>query len=140
MRPPIEILANYLNLARAAQRRQQPQVRDRALLLAGVIAAQIELAPIAAACREQILAHNARHLVRQWPTIGEALAEEEFQTLVNQLSTRYGPERVEQMVERLDIDTQIDRADFASDGEFAAVLLGTTWDDLVDRFGAGFDD
>ena len=140
MRSPIEILANYLNLARAAERRQQPLVRDRALLLAGVIAAQIELAPIAAACREQILTHNARHLVRQWPTIGEALGEEAFQTLVNQLSTRYGPERVEQMVERLGIDAQIERADFNSDGEFAAALMGTTWEDLVERFGAEFDD
>lgn len=139
MRPPIEILANYLNLARGAERRQQPLVRDRALLLAGVIAAQIELAPIAAACRERILTHNARHLVRQWPTIGEALAEEAFQTLVNQLSTRYGPERVEQMVERLSIAAEIDRADFAGDGAFAAALLGTTWEELVDRFGAGFD-
>lgn len=140
MRPPLEILANYLNLARAAKRRQQPLVRDRALLLAGVIAAQMELGPIAAACRDQILTHNGRHLVRHWPTIGAALGEEEFQTLINQLSTRYGPERVEQMVERLGVDAQIDRADFASDGEFAAALLGMSWDDLVDRFGAEFDD
>jgi hypothetical protein len=140
MRPPVEILANYLNLARAAQYRQQPLVRDRALLLAGVIAAQIELAPIAAACREQILLHNARHLVRRWPTIGAALAEEEFQTLVKQLSTRYGQERVEQMVERLGVDAQIDQADFVSDGEFAAALLGAKWEDLVQRFGAEFDD
>src|SRR6187399_820161 len=99
MRQPIDVLADYLNLARAAARRRQPLVRDRALLLAGVIAAQIELAPIAAACREKILTHNARHLVRRWPTIGAALVDEEFQTLVNQLSTRYGPERVEQMVD-----------------------------------------
>lgn len=140
MRPPIEILANYLNLARAAQRRQQPLVQGRALLLAAVIAAQIELEPIAAACRERILQHNPRHLVRRWPTVSAALEEEEFQTLVNQLSTRYGPERVERMIEQLAMEPKIDRADSASDGEFAAALLGADWHDLVDRFGSGFEE
>src|SRR4249920_3246481 len=104
MRQPIEVLADYLNLARAAAQRRQPLVKDRALLLAGVIAAQIDLAPIAAACRNAVLRHNRRHLVGRWPTIGEALEEEDFQTLVSQLSTRYGPERVERMIEQLQIE------------------------------------
>src|SRR5262245_51957759 len=103
MRQPIDVLASYLRLARAAKLRKQPLVRDRVLLLAGVIAAQIDLAPIAAACREQILTHNPRHLVNRWRTIGEALdGEEDFQSLVSQLSTRYGPERVEQLVHQLE--------------------------------------
>ena len=99
MRRPIDVLASYLQLARAAKLRGQPLVRDRGLLLAGVIAAQIDLAPIAAACREQILADNPRHMVNRWPNIASALGEEDFQSLVNQLSTRYGPERVEQLVQ-----------------------------------------
>jgi len=140
MRPPIDVLANYLNLAGAAKARRQPLVRDRALLLAGVIAAQIDLAPIAAACRDQILRHNRRHMVGRWPTIAAALDAEDFQTLVNQLSTRYGPERVERMVEQLEIDQKIKREDFASDGEFAAVLLGKSWDELVRRFGTDSED
>ncbi len=138
MRPPVVILANYLNLARAAQQRRQPLVRDRALLLAAVIAAQIELRPIAAACREQILAHNKRHLIGRWPDLDAALAEEDFQTLVNRLATRYGPERVEQMVERLTLQPSIEREDFDTDGEFAAALLGLNWDDLLQRFGDEF--
>ena len=140
MRQPIEVLADYLNLARAAGRRRQPLVKDRALLLAGVIAAQIDLAPIAAACRDVVLRHNRLHLVGRWPTIGEALEEEDFQTLVSQLSTRYGPERVEQMVEQLQIEGKIDRASFATDGEYAAALLGLSWDDVLRRFGAESDD
>lgn len=134
MRQPIDVLADYLNLARAAGLRRQPLVRDRALLLAGVIAAQIDLAPIAGACRDEILRHNRRHLIGRWPTIAAALDAEDLQTLVNQLSTRYGPERVERMVEQFEIDNQIERADFASDGEFAAALLGKSWEDLVRRF------
>jgi hypothetical protein len=135
MRQPIDVLADYLNLARAAGLRRQPLVRDRALLLAGVIAAQIDLSPVAGACRDEILRHNRRHIVGRWPTVAAALEEEDFQTLVNQLSRRYGPERVERMVEQLEIDHQIERANFASDGEFAAALLGTSWHDLAERFG-----
>jgi hypothetical protein len=132
--PPINLLASYLRLAQAAKRRCQPLVRDRVLLLAGVIAAQIDLAPIAGACRAEILAHNPRHLVGRWPTIGTALGEEDFQTLVSQLSTRYGPERVEGMVEQLDVAQTSDRAAYDSDGEFAASLLSLDWGDLVRRF------
>jgi hypothetical protein len=135
MRPPIDVLASYLQLAQAAKRRRQPLVRDRVLLLAGVIAAQIDLAPIAAACRELVLKHNRRHLAGRWPTIAAALAEEDFQTLINQLSTRYAPERVEQLVEQLGVADKIERAEFASDGEYAAAILGLDWDNLVRRFG-----
>jgi hypothetical protein len=135
MTPPIDLLATYLHLAQAAKLRRQPLVRDRVLLLAAVIAAQIDLAPIAAACREIILAHNRQHMISRWPTIAAALVEEDFQTLVNQLSTRYGPERVERLVEQLGIERGQERAAYASQGEFAAALLGLDWDDLVRRFG-----
>jgi len=136
MTPPIDLLATYLRLARAALARQQPLVRDRVLLLAGVIAAQIDLAPIAGACREQILAHNPRHLVSHWPTIGRALGEGDFQSLVSQLSTRYGPERVERLVEQLGAEGNTQRSEYASDGEFAAALMDLDWNDLVNRFGS----
>jgi len=140
MTPPIDLLASYLHLARAAELRRQSLVRDRVLVLAAVIAAQIDLAPIAAACREQILAHNPGHMIGRWPTVGAALGEEDFQTLVNQLSTRYGPERVETLVERLGIERANERAAYASDGEFAAALLRLDWEDLKRRFGSESDD
>ena len=140
MRRPIDVLASYLHLARGAKRRGQPLVRDRVLLLAGVIAAQIDLAPIAAACRREILAHNPRHLVSHWRTIAAALGEEDFQSLVNQLSTRYGPERVEQLVHRLGLAETEERADYASDGEYAAALMGLDWDELERRYGLESDE
>jgi hypothetical protein len=140
MRQPIAVLADYLHLARGALRRRQPLVRDRALLLAGVIAAQIDLEPIAGGCRAKILTRNPRHLVRRWPTIGQALADEEFQVLINQLSTRYGPERVEQLVKQLGISDEINPTNFASEGEYAAALLDMSWDELVRRFGADFEE
>lgn len=135
MAPPIDMLAHYLHLAHAAELRRQPLVRDRVLLLAAVIAAQIELEPIAAACRERILQHNPRHMAARWPTIGQALAEEDFQALVSQLSTRYGPEHVEHLVAQLGIEREGERAAYTSDGEFAAALLGLNWEELLRRFG-----
>jgi hypothetical protein len=140
MTAPIDLLASYLRLAQAAKSRSQPLVRDRVLLLAAVIAAQIDLAPIAAECRGQILAHNPRHIVGRWRTIAEALGQEEFQTLVNQLSTRYGPERVESMVEQLGMDVKPAAIGYFSDGEFAASLLGLDWNDLVRRYGSETDE
>jgi hypothetical protein len=136
---PIDLLATYLHLARAAELRRQPLVRDRVLLLAGVIAAQIELGPIAAACRERILSHNPGHMVGRWPTIGMALDQEDFQSLINQLATRYGPEQVELLVEQLGIERGNERAAYSSDGEFAAGLLGMDWKGLVRRFGGDQD-
>ncbi len=136
MRQPIDVLASYLQLARAAKRREQPLVRDRVLLLAAVIAAQIDLEPVAAACRELILANNPRHLISRWRTVGVALETEDFQSLVGQLSTRYGPERVEQLVQQLDATKFDKRADYASDGEYAAALLDMDWDELKGRFGS----
>jgi len=130
MTPPIELLGSYLHLARAAEFRRQPLVRDRVLLLAAVIAAQIDLPPIAAACRQKILDHNPGHLVGRFATVAAALQEEDFQALVVQLSGRYGPERVEQLVAQLGIERGHERAAYASDGEYAAGLLGLNWDDL----------
>jgi hypothetical protein len=135
MTPPVELLGSYLHLARAAELRRQPLVRDRLLVLAAVIAEQIELEPIAAACRERVLGHNPGHMLARWPTVREALETEDFQALVNQLATRYGPEQVEHLLAQLGIERGNERAAYASDGEFAAGLLGLAWDDLVRRFG-----
>jgi hypothetical protein len=135
MTAPIDLLASYLHLARAAGLRRQPLVRDRVLVLAAVIAAQIDLEPIAAGCREKIIEHNPGHMVVRWPTIGEALEQDDFQSLVSQLSTRYGPEHVERLVEQLGIERGCEQAAYASDGEFAAALLGMDWNDLQRRFG-----
>jgi hypothetical protein len=137
MAPPVELLGTYLQLVRGAELRQQPLVRDRVLVLAAVLAAQIEgLAPIAACCRERILVHNPGHMLARWPTVEEARRQEDFQSLVNQLASRYGTERVEQLVLQLGLDPQPDRSAYASDGEYAAALLGADWNDLQRRFDA----
>ena len=131
----MELLGTYLQLVRGAERRGQPLVRDRVLVLAAVLAAQMKgMTPIAECCRERILAHNRGHMLARWPTVAEARRHEDFQSLVNQLASRYGPERVEQLVDQLGQSGGEDRAAYASDGEYAAALLDADWEDLQQRF------
>jgi hypothetical protein len=139
MTPPVELLGSYLHLARAAELRRQPLVRDRVLLLAGVIAIQIDLLPIGQCCRAKILQHNPGHMVARWPTLTEGYAQEELQMLVAHLAQRYGTEQVEHLLTRLGIERGAERAAYYSDGEYAAALLGENWDDLQRRFGSGSD-
>ena len=137
MAMPVETLGLYLHLARAAELRRQPLVRDRLLLLAGVIAVQLPgLAPIAGCCRAKILAHNPGHMLARWPTIAAAREEEEFASLVTQLARRYDPEHAEQMIQQLGIERGAERSAYFSDGEFAAALLGERWEDLERQYGA----
>lgn len=138
MAPPVELLGTYLQLVRGAELRRQPLVRDRVLVLAAVLAAQMEgLTPIAECCRERVLAHNRGHMLARWPTVAEARKHEDFQSLVNQLAGRYGTERVEQLVVQLGLEGGPGRAAYASDGEYAAALLDADWEDLQRRFAPG---
>lgn len=130
----VEHLGLYLHLARAAELRRQPLVRDRLLLLAGVLAVRLELLPIAECCRERILRHNPGHMISRWPTLAEAVDEEDVQSLLIQLLRRYSPEQAEQLLVQLGIERGQEQAVYESDGEYTAALLGEKWPDLVERF------
>jgi pimeloyl-ACP methyl ester carboxylesterase len=119
------ILGMYLHLARASQARRQPLVRDKLLILAGVQAEEMGLGQISALCRQKILARNAHHLVRTWPTMTAALADDEFQSYLKQLKRRYSPEKVEHMVHSLGIELGRERDAYFDDCEYAAALLNT---------------
>jgi hypothetical protein len=119
------LLGMYLHLARASKLRQQPLVRTKLLVLAGVQAESMGLGEIAALCRHWVLAQNPLHLVRCWPTIGEALNAEPFQNHVKQLRRRYSSEKVEYMLHSLGIEMGHEREAYFSDSEYAAALLNT---------------
>lgn len=125
------MLGMYLHLARASHVRRQPMVRDRLLLLAGVQAEQMGLGPISDLCRHKILAHNARHLVRSWPTLNAALADEEFQSYLKQLHRRYSREKIEHMLHALGIELGREREAYFDDLEYAAALLDTRPDSIA---------
>ena len=128
-------LGLFLHLVRASELRQRPMVRDRLLVLAGVIATDMGLWQIAAYCRHRVLEHNGQHLLRRWPTMEAAINSEEFQLFLTQLRRRYPLEKAERMLDSLGIDMGRERDAYYSDHEYAAALLGTTPDELDQLFG-----
>jgi hypothetical protein len=98
-------------------------VRDKLLVLAGVQAHEMGLETVAADCRAKILAHNGHHLLRQWPTLGRAMADEHFQSYLKQLKRRYSPEKIEHMLASLGIELGRERQAYFSDLEYATALL-----------------
>jgi hypothetical protein len=131
-----ELLGIYLHLARASEARRRPLVRDKLLVLAGVVAAERGLAPLAAYCRLRVLSSNRGHLVGHHPTLADALEDERFQRYLARLRTHYSQERAEYMLSSLGIDMARERAAYFDDYEYAAALLGTTREALESQLAA----
>jgi hypothetical protein len=136
MTSPVELLGIYLHLARTAAQRQRPLVRDRLLVLAAALAADLELPAIAACCRARVIEHNPGHLLQRFATMAQANDQEEFHALRRQLVRRYAPERAEQLMQSLKIEWREERSAYYSDEEYAAALLGLTVDELNRKFGS----
>lgn len=117
-------LGVYLHLAQASKRRRRPLVRDRMLLLAAAVAANMRLTKLTAYCRQEILEHNPRHLVGQWETVEEALLQDEFLGLLKQVRRKYSVERSERLLESLGIEIANERDTYYRDEEYAAAILG----------------
>lgn len=116
-------LAVYLQLARAATVRQEHLDRDKLLVLAAVTAAESGWTALAERCRERVLAENPRHLLRRWPTVDEALEDDEFLAYVKQLRRRYSPERAEHLADELGLYVAAQGARYDDPREFAAAIL-----------------
>jgi hypothetical protein len=137
MPEPDRMLGMFLHLSRASRVRQQPMVRDKLLVLAGVQAQEMGLLQISALCRHKILAHNPQHLLGQWPTIASALADEPFQSYLKQLRRRYSPEKTEHILHSLGIELGRERDAYFSDLEYAAALLDTRPEEIAGILAAG---
>ncbi len=125
MRQPIEVLAMYLELARASAKRQRPLVSARFLVLSMSMACQMGLERIARYCRTLILEQNPHHLVRNWlPSDGSDA--ENLLSLTQQLKRRYPLERAEQLLSQLNICVEDESHLFADHEEYAAHVLGET--------------
>ncbi len=95
------LLLTYLQLAQASERRRQPLIRDKLLLLVGVAALELDWDEISASCRERILQHNPRHMIRRWPDLATAVRAERFRAHLKQLKRKYSPEKAEHMLAAL---------------------------------------
>jgi hypothetical protein len=131
-----ELLGIYLHLARASEARRRPLVRDKLLVLAGAVAAERGMAPLAAYCRQKVLASNRGHLVGHHPTLAAALEDERFQRYLARLRKHYSRERAEYMLSSLGIDLARERAAYFDDYEYAAAVLGTTPEALESQLAA----
>jgi hypothetical protein len=125
------LLGLYLHLARASRRRNQPLVRDKFLVLAGVIAARMQLDAVADHCRSEILHHNPGHMVRRWPTLAEAIEDSDFLHFLKQLQRRFPQEKAERMLAELGIEMAHERDTYFDDVEYAASLLGISHQQLL---------
>ena len=93
----------YVQLAVLSDQKQQPLVRDRFLLLAGVEACRAGWPEIAARCRERLIQSNPVHQVTRHQTVADALRDTDFQRLVTHWE-RYCPfEKAEAMLRLLDL-------------------------------------
>ena len=132
-------LGLYLHLALASERKRQMLDRDKLLVLAGVYAAAAGIHPVAALCRHKVLEHNRHHLIGHWPTVQSALEDEDFHMFIKQLDRRYPREKAELLLDELGIDLANERDTYLNEYEYAADLLGTTPDELDERFDERFD-
>lgn len=133
-------LGLYLHLALASERKRQMLDRDKLLVLAGVYAAAAGIHPVAALCRHKVLEHNRHHLIGHWPTVQSALEDEDFHMFIKQLDRRYPREKAELLLDELGIDLANERDTYLNEYEYAADLLGTTPDELDERFNERFDE
>jgi hypothetical protein len=134
MPDPVDMLAIYLHLARASERRRRPHVRDRLLVMAAVEATRAGLLRIAAYCRQLVLQNNAQHLIQRWPTVAAALRDADFRHFLTHLEKRYSRENAEQLMQSLAIERGREREAYYSDEEYAAGIVGVSLDALYELY------
>lgn len=121
-------LGVFLHLAQASLRRRRPLVRDRMLVLVAAVAASMRLRKLSEYCRSEILQNNPRHLIGHWPTVEEALLDDEFLALLKRIRHQYPIERAEQLLDSLDIEFSDDWDGYCDAAEWAAAILGVSPD------------
>jgi hypothetical protein len=121
MRDHEAAMSVYCQLAVISHQKQQSQVRDRFLLLAGVEACRAGWPEVAACCHQKLIASNPAHQAHRFATMAEALRNEEFQQLVVHWE-RYCPfEKAEAMLQQVLPTEQVSAED--SVGERALKIL-----------------
>ena len=122
MSQPIDLLATYLHLAKAAWKRLQMQDRDRLLVISGFISAKMKLPRISHHCRKLILENNPGHMIRKWRTFELAVDDSDFQHFLKQLQRRFPQEKAETLLANLGIDRANEQQLYLDDEEYAAAV------------------
>lgn len=97
----------YVQLAVISDQKQQRQVRDRFLLLAGVEACRAGWPEVAESCQQKLIASNPAHQLHLHRSLADALRDEDFQQLVAHWE-RYCPfEKAEAMLRQVQTEVPV---------------------------------
>lgn len=121
----------YVQLARLSHQKRQTLRRDQFLLLAGAEACRAGWPDVGEHCRKILVTSNPRHMAAKFPTLAEALRNEEFQQLVTQQERHCSSEKAEHLLQQLDLDPRGDQLDRPRGERMRELLADISLDDLA---------
>ena len=135
MTDPFNELILYLQVAQAFKNRLRMSDRDRALVLAGTCASLLQMKPLADFCRQLVLQHNQGHMLKKYPSFGDALKDPDFGVFLKQVRRKLTLEQAESHIVSLDYECDVLASDYATESEYAAAVMGVDAAWIVDHFG-----
>lgn len=135
MSDPFEELIVYLRVAQAFKNRLRMSDRDRALVLAGICAALLQMNSIADFCRQLILQNNPGHMLRKYPSFAAALEDEDFEVFLKQVRRKLTLEQAESQIVTLNYECDVLPTDYTTKTEYAAAVMGVDAQWIKDHFG-----
>ena len=100
MPEPRVMLDLYLHLSQAAEEQHHPQQRDKFLIMAASLADYADYPQIAEECRRKVLQHNPGHLLRDFPSMHEALRSRKVRRYARGLLRVYPFEKAEYLLHK----------------------------------------
>jgi hypothetical protein len=101
MATPDNLVVIYKELADAYERQNQPQMRDRFLVLAADAALSAGRRVESDLLLARLLRSNPHHMLRPYKSLAEATASPDVQKYVGELRKTYPPEKAEQEFDRV---------------------------------------
>lgn len=97
-----QAMRSYVRLARLSDEKQQPQGRDRFLLLAGQAACHAGWLEVADRCRSLVLRANSKHLLSRTASFPDALRDPDATAYFARLASFCSFEQAEHLLRGLD--------------------------------------
>lgn len=131
---PSKELVLYARLSQAYKSRRQMQDRDRALVMSGVCASMLNMAPIAKFCRQLIMQNNRGHMMKRYESFDAALKDEDFYAFLKQVRKKIPADKVPAIVEQLGYRCPVRKKDFTVPEAYIASVLGVDFPWLMENF------
>jgi hypothetical protein len=128
-------MVGYLKLAQAYRSRSMLPDRDRALIVAAVLACHLQMYPLAELCRRMILQNNPGHMLRKFHCVADAIRDADFDTFFKQVRRKIPRENITGLLEQMEYRCEVRKSDFTSESEYAAAVLGLDVAWIKENFG-----